>query len=161
MKGLRIRDKFSALLAPIAQHVSEYFWALDAVTFAHQGAGGRLFDERKYNDAILQWGRPLVLMDKHSLLDFAEFIQGDWDAIYGLSEPVELAALRDCSYDSLPEAIEVFFPCTDTAYWEVYARDEELLRLMKRAYPEAGECSLEEKRRHAGSHVSRKVRGGG
>jgi hypothetical protein len=37
------------------------------------------------------------------------------------------------------------FSCTDAAYWEVYAKDEATLCLVKEVFPDAEECSLGEK----------------
>lgn len=145
MKGLRIRNRLSELIAPISQLVTDYFWVLDNVMFVHQSAGGSLFDERKYSESILQESQPLVLIDKDSLLEFAEFIQGDWDSIYGLRGPVDLAGFAGLGCGTLPGAVEIYFSCVDAAYWEVFARDEELLRLMKWRFPDAEECSLGEK----------------
>jgi hypothetical protein len=38
-----------------------------------------------------------VLIDRNTLPELAEFIQGDWDSIYGLGEQIELAAFRGYS----------------------------------------------------------------
>ena len=145
MKGLRIRTRLYELMAPISQRISGYYWVLEGVTFVHRGASGRLFDERSYGASILQQSQSLVLLDRGSLPGLAEFIPGDWDSMYGLRERVELAAFRGYSSGAEPESVEVYFSCVDAAFWEVFARDEDLLLLLKRAFPEAEECLLSER----------------
>lgn len=145
MKGLRIRTRFDELMAHISHRVSGYYWVLEGVTFVHRGASGRLFDERRYRGSVLQQTPSLVLLDRGSLPVLAEFILGDWDEIYGLRERVELAAFRGYSSGAIPEGVEVYLSCTDAAFWEVFARDEDLLLRLKRAFPEAEECVLSER----------------
>ena len=145
MKGLRIRTRFYELMAVISHRVSGYYWVLEDVTFVHHGASGRLFDERRYRESVLQQSQSLVLLDSESLTGLAEFILGDWDSIYGLRERVELAAFSGYSSGVAPETVEVYLSCTDAAFWEVFARSEDLLLVLKRAFPEAEECLLSDR----------------
>jgi hypothetical protein len=61
-------------------------------------------------------------------------------------EPIDLATFKGFGDGNLPEDVEVYFSCTDAAYWEVYAKDEATLCLVKEVFPDAEECSLGEKR---------------
>lgn len=145
MHGLRVRTSFANLIAPIARLVQRYYWVLEDVMFVHQSAAGRIFDEIEYDEATLQERNQLRLMDKKFLSKAAEFVQGDWDSIYGLTEPIDLATFKGFGEGNLPEDVEVYFSCTDAAYWELYAKDEATLCLVKEAFPDAEECLLSEK----------------
>lgn len=146
MRGLRVRDKnFALLVAPIAHLLVEYYWVLDDVTFARESAAGRLFDEDRYGRAVLQEAGGFKLVGKDFLSEFAEFLLGDWDSIYGLKRRVDVAGFAGFSNGTLPDVVGVFFSCVDAAYWEAYAEDEEILRLVARAFPDAEPCSLSAK----------------
>jgi hypothetical protein len=147
MHGLRVRCSFADLITPIAHLVAErYYWVLENVLFVHQSAAGRIFDEIEYDEATLQESNQLRLMDKKFFPKAAEFVQGDWDSIYGLMEPIDLATFKGFGEGNLPEDVEIYFSCTDAAYWEVYAKDEATLCLVNEVFPAAEECSLGEKR---------------
>lgn len=152
MKGLIVKGapyEFEDLIAPVADLLSEYYWLIEAVYFRRTAPDGTTFDdyENRYEELILQTGSryDLSLTKRGFIVEYAKLIQGDWDHICGLNEPMDISGLSiDLGYDKdfIERHAEVYFRCIDAAFWIAYAKDARLLQRIKERFPLSEDCSL-------------------
>ncbi len=100
-----------------------------------------LIEEQERNGAEL---RELKLFGPGFLLRFRDYLYGDWNRFYLLSETVPLGEIQLWS-NHVPPQCEIFICCIDAAYWEVYARDAAVLERLKERFPEAVPRDLADK----------------
>jgi len=100
-----------------------------------------LIEEQERNGAEI---RDLKLFGPGFLLRFRDYLYGDWNRFYLLSEKVPLGEIQLGS-NQVPPQCEIFICCVDAAYWEVYTRDTALLERLKERFPEAMPRNLADK----------------
>lgn len=100
-----------------------------------------LIEEQERNGAEI---RELKLFGPGFLLRFRNYLSGDWNRFYLLSEKVPLGEIQLGNNQVLPQC-EIFICCVDAAYWEVCARDAALLERLKKRFPEAVPSDLADK----------------
>jgi len=143
---------FDELISPISHLITDYHWLLNQVIFNHVAYDGDTFDdyENKYDKIIIQTEETfhIELTAKGFLNKYAKFIQGDWDAIYGLRNPINIKDLikykrilwwnrKILNIDKtfIENNSEIYFSCVDAAYWEIYSKNEEILNIFAEKFP--------------------------
>jgi hypothetical protein len=86
----------------------------------------------------------LKLFERGFLPRFRDYLYGDWTDLYLLPTAIPLAAVQPWSND-VPPACQIFISCVDGAYWEIYARDTLPLARIRKQFPDAEPCKLENK----------------
>lgn len=166
MNGLRIRSskpwrdddaawsleyRFDDLFRSIEPLRDDLFWVLDTDFLHSKGPSAEVFDEVADRDLL-----ELVLFHDESndwnlvarppfLRRFSPFFPNDWLDIAGTVGCPSGPGVPALSKAWVEAEAEIYFSCIDGAYWEVYARDEEILKRVARAFPQAESCLLSAK----------------
>lgn len=152
---------FEEVMTPIQEIVADYHWILDGTgTFHHRSpTSGRIFTDfdDHYEQLIIQETDFFRLTKRGYLTEYAEFVLGDWDTIYGVEHPVDLTSFetRELPFLSSRSAhipdefihaqVRVIFDCVDAAFWAVFSQNRELLRRIEKKFPSSEAITWEEK----------------
>ncbi|MCM8814019.1 MAG: hypothetical protein NC924_08840 [Candidatus Omnitrophica bacterium] len=147
----RIDYHFRDLCEPTEAALSPLYWVmLDEPVLPVSPFDGQSLERERYEGYMLQKHGRLRLFRRGFLPAFAKFIQGGWVQLYGFAALRELDDIEAqmiffenrLSPGFVASSAQVYFSCYKGAYWEVFAQDEQVLRLIADRFPNHVEIVL-------------------
>jgi hypothetical protein len=146
--GRRVKCAFRELVDPIRDLISDLHWILDGVVVSNQVTSGPVEApelDPEFAAFLVAQSRSLSLMRPGFIERFAPFITGDWDQIVGVRSPADFADGVTLDTDRIEAVGQIYFACTDAAFWEVYSPNDEIRARLLAAFPSSIRVSLDDK----------------
>ncbi|MEZ0263278.1 MAG: hypothetical protein ACAI43_01015 [Phycisphaerae bacterium] len=140
--------RLARIIGPVGGRLRDYWWAVEGVTWkvpigwlfadAPPRPGSRRW---KYEQSLVTRDGVTVAARPGFLPEFADVVSVDWSALYGVAadptgDPHLLADLDGLGWfappAAFPPAVGVAIRSVDCAYWELFARDAELVTTVHR-----------------------------
>ena len=143
MKGIRIKNKkgvelfeidyeFHEIIDPIKNYLLDCFWVFNNVAFKNKSKDGETFNQnyKKPNNIIIDEFNDTKLACKNFFIEKAKFVQGDWDIIIAIKNEDDFLQIKSLNYENIVKCSKAIFVCTDSAFWEVYSLDVNILQTL-------------------------------
>ncbi|MBN1903958.1 MAG: hypothetical protein JW927_02570 [Deltaproteobacteria bacterium] len=136
----RIDYGFHELIEPVRDGIKDYYWILDNQDFKYFSDY-----ENKYDELIIEESQLTRLTRKGFIPDYAKYIIQEWGQIYGIKDKLSIATIN-LNKDFIKKTVDIYFSCIDGAYWEVYARNAEIIEKIRKEFPFSKSIALGEKK---------------
>ena len=137
----RIDYGFEELIAPIQGFIDNFYWILGNQDFTY-------FEDlsNKYDEIIIEESKNLLRLTKRGFVtEYAKHVIPDWGRIYGIKERIVLSAIK-INDEFVEKNVEIYFSCVDGAYWEIYAKNRDIIKMLCERFPFSEPITLADKK---------------
>jgi len=124
------------ILQIIEELISDLYWAHTGIIYSfpenltqeeYHEIKNRLEEYMLHEDKSKQ----VQYMHGGFIENFGEYIFSDWVELAGYEDIQKLKTFDPGNSEALNENSVVYFKCVDAAYWEVYAKNEEIIKILE------------------------------
>lgn len=135
---------FTAFFHPILPQLAAFHWIYpDTIPFSGDDADFERLIETSCSEGYIP---PDTLLPR-----FARCVAKDWANLYGFEQHPDLATVRrrlqssPADYDWMSQNVDVCVFNVDGAWWEIYARDESLLGIVRKHVAGLPDIAIQER----------------
>jgi len=139
---------FIDILQNIEELISDLYWAHTGIIYSFPES----FTQEQYHEIknyLEEYtlhedkSKQVQYMHKGFIENFGEYIFSDWVELAGYEDIEKLKTFDPGSPEALNENAVVYFKCVDAAYWEVYAKNEEIIKILEANFKFTESINLE------------------
>ena len=132
----RLDFGFIDILQIIEELVSDLYWAHTGIIYSFP----ENLTQEEYHNIKNSLEEHLLHEDKSKSMqymhrgfveNFGEYIFSDWIELAGYDDIQKLKTFDPGSPEAIDENAVVFFRCVDAAYWVIYAKNEEIIKIIQ------------------------------
>lgn len=132
----RLDFGFVDILQNIEELISDLYWAHTGIIYSFpENLTQEQYHEIKNSleEYMLHEDKSKQIQYMHGgfIENFGEYIFSDWVELAGYEDIQKLKTFDPASPEALNENAVVYFKCVDAACWEVYAKNEEIIKIIQ------------------------------